>query len=62
MQSAQQRQQYARQQLKQIAEQIEAFGDDRQAVEAKLAEVGQSLEVETATLKQLTDDLEAHRG
>jgi chromosome segregation protein len=61
MQSAQQRQQYARQQLKQIAEQIEAFGDDRQAVEAKLAEVGQSLEVETATLKQLTDDLEAHR-
>lgn len=61
MQSAQQRQQYARQQIKQIAEQIEAFGADRQAVEAKLAEVIQALEIETATLQQLTDDLEAHR-
>jgi chromosome segregation protein len=61
MQSAQQRQQYARQQLKQIAEQIEAFGADRQAVEAKLAEVAGALEAESETLKQLTDDLEAHR-
>ena len=61
MQSAQQRQQYGRQQIKQIAEQIEAFGADRQNVEGKLAEVTKALELETETLKKLTDELESHR-
>jgi chromosome segregation protein len=61
MQSAQQRQQYARQQLKQIAEQIESFEQDRENVEAKLAEVSESLEAETETLKRLTEELEDHR-
>ena len=61
MQSAQQRQQYARQQLKQIGEQIEAFENDRREVEARLAEVSRSLEVETANLAQLTEHLEHHR-
>ena len=61
MQSAQQRQQYAAQQLQQIADQIEAFGRDREGVEAKLAEVGQSLETQTATLDRLTGELEQQR-
>ena len=61
MQSAQQRQQYARQQLEQIAEQIEAFESDRRGVEQKLAEVGQSLGAETQELSRLTEELEEYR-
>jgi chromosome segregation protein len=61
MQSARQRQEYARQQLEQIAEQIAGFEQDRQNTAAKLAEITESLDGETANLARLTEELEEHR-
>ncbi|HEY8751672.1 MAG TPA: chromosome segregation protein SMC [Tepidisphaeraceae bacterium] len=61
MQSARQRQDYARQQLEQIAEQIAAFEQDRANVAAKLAEVTSAMEGESTALARLTEELEANR-
>jgi chromosome segregation protein len=61
LQSARQRQQYARQQLAQLTEQLEAFAGDRTNLEAKLEEVGAALEAETLNLQQLSESLEAQR-
>jgi len=62
IQSATQKQQYARQQLAQIAEQVAGFEQDRAAAEAKLAELQTALETETAVLAALTAELEQHRA
>src|SRR5438874_6255414 len=61
MQSAQQRQQFAREQLDQIAEQLAGFDRDRTETESKLSETSQSLAAETEALAKLTDELEAQR-
>jgi len=61
LQSARQRQQYARQQLGQMADQIATLDADRKAAEAKLAEVGGQLAAESETLQRLTAELEEHR-
>jgi len=61
MQSAQQRQSYAKDQLEQIAEQLAHFEHDRKTMEAKLAEVTSSLTGETESLAALTEDLSQHR-
>ncbi len=60
MQSAQQRQSYARHQLEQIAEQLATFEKDRAEIEQKLADVTASLTAETETLATLTADLASH--
>src|SRR5205085_1265434 len=61
VQSARQRQQYASQQLGQMAEQIEAFNSDREATEAKLAALNESLATESQDLERLTAELQEHR-
>jgi chromosome segregation protein len=61
LQSARQQQQYARQQLSQIAEQIESFAADRKELQSRLAEAGESLEAENHNLSELTAALETHR-
>ena len=61
MQSAQQRQHYAEQQLAQMAEQLEAFERDQADLEAKLAAVTESLSSETSRLQSLTAELQQHR-
>ncbi|HET6252358.1 MAG TPA: AAA family ATPase [Tepidisphaeraceae bacterium] len=61
LQSARQRQQYARQQLQQIADQIETYTADRAAADEKLAETSRNLGAETETLQRLTAELEEHR-
>ncbi len=61
MQSAEQQQQYAQQQLGQIAEQLAGFEADRSNAESKLAGAAGALEVETETLNRLTEELASHR-
>jgi chromosome segregation protein len=60
--SAQQRQQFARQQLEQIAEQLEQFEHDRAAIEEKAAEVAGHLEEQTGALESFTAELNEHRA
>jgi chromosome segregation protein len=61
MQSAEKRQQYAVQQLAQIAEQITTAEQDRASAEKKLTETTAALATETETLARLTDELKSHR-
>ena len=61
VQSAKQRQDYAARELRQIAEQVEAFARDRAEAERKLAEVTESLAAETDALARLTGEVEQHR-
>ncbi len=61
VQSAQQRQSYAQQQLGQIAEQLATCEHDRAELAAKLAAVTQSLEIETQNLVALTQAVNEHR-
>ena len=61
VQSAQQRQQFAAQQLEQIAEQLRQFELDREGIESKAAEVETSLGVESEALERFTAELEEHR-
>jgi chromosome segregation protein len=61
MQSAQQRQTFAKEQLEQIGEQLAACDRDRAETEAKLAEVSQTLAVESETFAKLTKELDAQR-
>ncbi|MBW8885661.1 MAG: hypothetical protein JF612_13000, partial [Planctomycetia bacterium] len=61
MESAQHRQQFAQQQLAQIAEQIAAFEQDLIAAQRKLADVEQTLSTETNELQKLTDELEQQK-
>ncbi|MDB5319771.1 MAG: Chromosome partition protein Smc, partial [Phycisphaerales bacterium] len=55
--SAQQRQQFARQQLEQIAEQLEQFEQDRAGIEEKAAEVAGHLEEQSGALVSFTAEL-----
>ena len=59
--SAQQRQQYATQQLQQIAEQLAQFEQDREGLSNKSADVTDALSREEASYKALTEDLAARR-
>src|SRR5438552_2270437 len=61
MQSAQQRQQYAQEQLGHIAEQIQTFDNDRAAGETKLADLARTLAGENEALANLTDEMEQNR-
>src|SRR5436305_1466494 len=61
MESAQHRQQFAQQQLAQIAEQLAAFEQDLIAAQRKLADVEQTLSTETNELQKLTDELEQQK-
>jgi chromosome segregation protein len=61
MQSAQQRQHYAQQQLEQIAEGLAGFDRDRAGLEEKAAVVASALDAEAASLSRLTEELEEHR-
>jgi chromosome segregation protein len=61
MQSAQQRQHYATQQLEQIADQVEQFERDRAVLEEKAAMAATALGEETTTLARLTEELTSHR-
>ncbi len=61
IQSAQQRQAYARQQLEQIAEQLSQFEEDRGALMKKSEETAGLLGTETEALKRLTEELLEHR-
>ena len=61
IQSAQQRQQYATQQLQQIAEQLAQFEQDREGLSKKSTDVTDSLSREEAAYKALTEDLAARR-
>jgi chromosome segregation protein len=61
LQSAQQKQHYAAQQLKQMEEQLQSFDRDKLSLEEKLAAVTESLTVETARLQSLTAELQQHR-
>jgi chromosome segregation protein len=61
MQSAQQRQHYAQQQLEQIAEGLAGFERDRTGLEEKAAVVATALNEETASLSRLTEELDGHR-
>ena len=61
LQSCQQRQHYAEQQLQQIADQIAQFEQDREDLADKAAEVFEHLEAETAKLKSLTEEVSSHR-
>src|SRR4051794_17420315 len=61
MESAQHRQQFAQQQLAQIAEQIAAFEQDKASAQAKLDEVTGTLDAETAELAKLTEELEQQK-
>src|SRR5687768_9089870 len=55
--AARQRQEFATQQLQQIAEQIEAFQHDRTAAEEKLAQTDRALAADMEALAQLTTEL-----
>ena len=59
--SSQQRQQYAQQQLTQIAEQLEQFASDRSGLIAKQEQVVASLGAEEEALKRLTVEVSEHR-
>jgi chromosome segregation protein len=61
MESAQHRQQFAQQQLAQIAEQIAGFEQDKSTAQAKLDEVTGTLETETQELQKLTEELEQQK-
>jgi chromosome segregation protein len=61
IQSARQRQQYAVQQLQQIAEQSAGFERDKCEIESKLAEAAKSLEADTRSLSELTTELQEQR-
>jgi chromosome segregation protein len=61
MQSSKQRQQYARQQLEQIADQVAQFDRDRAALEEKAEIAAAALDEETGTLARLTEELNGHR-
>src|SRR5579872_1277704 len=56
IQSAGQRQQYAVQQLQQIAEQLAGFERDKSEIEAKIAEAGKSLASDVQSLSSLTTE------
>ncbi|MBC7783235.1 MAG: AAA family ATPase [Burkholderiales bacterium] len=60
--AAHQKQEYARQQLKQIAEQIESLARDSEASQARQAEISGQLESEAANLQQLTAELDSRRA
>jgi chromosome segregation protein len=60
--SAQQRQQFAKQQLEQIAEQLEQFEHDRANLEEKSTEVEALLEEQSGALAQFTEELNEHRS
>lgn len=60
--AAQQRQQHADQQLKQIAEQIEHFARDRDASVGRQSEIDQLAAQESHVLKELTSELDARRA
>jgi chromosome segregation protein len=62
LQSAQQKQHYAAQQLRQMAEQVQTFDRDRAALEAKLAAAVEALTADTQRLAALTADLAKHRA
>ena len=62
VQSAQQKQQYADRQLRQMSEQVQTFDRDRTALEAKLAAAVEALAAETERLATLTADLAKHRS
>ncbi len=61
MQAAKQRQDYAERELRQIAEQVEAFARDQADAESKLAELLASLAAESETLARLTSEVETGR-
>ncbi len=61
LQSAKQRQHYARQQLEQIADQVEQFESDLAALSEKSETAASSLNEETGTLARLTEELNGHR-
>jgi chromosome segregation protein len=61
VQSARQRQQYASEQLRQIADQLETLARDREETTEKLAAVSESLERETEALAALTAELDERR-
>jgi chromosome segregation protein len=61
LQSAQQKQHFAAQQLKQIQEQLQTFERDKTSLEQKLAAVTESLANDTARLQTLTAALQKHR-
>jgi len=61
IQSARQRQQYAVQQLEQIAEQSAGFERDHSEIQAKLAEAAKSLEADAASLSAMTAELGEQR-
>jgi chromosome segregation protein len=61
LQSAQQKQHYAAQQLKQMEEQLQSFERDKLGLEEKLANVSESLAVDTERLASLTAELQKHR-
>ncbi len=62
LQSAQQKQQYAERQLRQMAEQVQTFDRDRAALEEKLAAAVAALAADTERLATLTADLAKHRA
>ncbi len=62
VQSAQQKQHYCEQQLKQIEEQLQGFDRDKKSLEQKLEETTVSLAAETARLATLTAELQSHRA
>ncbi|HEV8606270.1 MAG TPA: AAA family ATPase [Tepidisphaeraceae bacterium] len=61
LQSSQQRQQYARQQLQQIAEQLTQFEQDRLALCVKSDEVDAALASEQSSLDHFAEELSNHR-
>jgi chromosome segregation protein len=61
LQSAQQKQHYAAQQLRQMEEQLQGFERDKASLEQKLAAVTESLAADTARLQSLTAELQQHR-
>ena len=62
VQSAQQKQQYADRQLRQMAEQVQSFDRDRAGLETKLAGAVEQLSADTDRLAALTGDLAKHRA
>jgi chromosome segregation protein len=62
LQSAQQKQQYADRQLRQMADQVQTFDRDRAILEQKLAAATEALAADTDRLATLTADLARHRA
>ena len=62
LQSAQQKQHYADRQLRQMAEQVQAFDRDRTGLEEKLATAALAVAAETERLASLTADLAGHEA